>query len=373
MQQQPRILIVDDSRVNIKVLEALLVPRGYAVLTATSGEQALEKVAQEKPDLVLLDIHMPCMDGHEVCAKLREDPATRLLPVVMVTSSDEEDEKLKSIEAGADDFIPKPVNRLELLARVKSLLRLKEYHDTIETQAAQLAEWNRVLEDRVKHQVGELERLGRLRRFLSPQLADVIGSSGSDTMLQSHRQQIAVLFCDLRGFTAFVDSTEPDTVMEFLREYHEALGGIIFHYGGTLEHFEGDGVMVFFNDPVPCPEPAETAVSMAMAMRERVQELTTDWRKRGHELGFGVGIAFGSATLGMIGFEGRRDYGAVGTVVNLAARLCSQASDGQILVDEETYTGVEGLVEGRETTGLSLKGLARPLAVFELTGWLNSA
>src|SRR5581483_3912379 len=331
MDRPARILVVDDAPTNIRLLEALLVPQGYTVISATSGAQALEKVASEQPDLVLLDVVMPGMDGLEVCRRLREDPATRLLPIVMVTASGDQN-KLPAIEAGADDFITKPLEKAELLARVKSLLRIKEYHDTIQRQAAELAEWNRTLEARVQQQLAELERLGRLRRFLSPQLADAILSSGDERVLESHRREITVVFTDLRGFTAFAAMAEPEDVMVVLREYHAAMGELIFEYEGTLERFAGDGLMVFFNDPFPCDDPAGRAVRMAVAMRERVDELARDWHRRGHQLDFGVGIAQGYATLGRVGFEGRFDYAAIGTVTNLASRLCGEAQPDQILV-----------------------------------------
>jgi class 3 adenylate cyclase/CheY-like chemotaxis protein len=361
--QRPRVLAVDDTPHNIRLLEAVLAPRGYTIIAATSGSEALQKVAEERPDLVLLDIVMPGMDGYEVCRRLRDDPATCLLPVVMITASGEQ-EKIKAIEAGADDFIPKPFNQSELLARVKSLLRIKQYHDTIQSQAEELAEWNRSLEERVRQQVEELERVGRLRRYLSPQLAEVIMSSGDEKLLESHRRQIAVLFCDLRGFTAFSETAEPEEVMAVLREYHEAMGSLIFEHEGTVGHFAGDGLMVFFNDPLPCPDPAPRAVRMAVAMRERMAELAQAWRKRGHELGFGVGVALGYATLGQIGFEGRFDYGAIGSVVNLASRLCDEAEPGQILISQRVQAEVEELAETEPIGEFSLKGFTRPVSAY---------
>jgi adenylate cyclase len=377
-----RILLVDDTPVNLKVLHNVLAPRGYEVVEATSGAEALEKVAAVRPDLVLLDVLMPGMDGYEVCLRLRDDPATAMLPIVMITASGEQ-QRLTALKAGADDFIQKPFNQAELLARVKSLLRIKEYHDTIvgqaarlETQAArleaqsvELAELNRTLEVRVQQQVDELARMRRLRRFLAPQLAELIVSSGDESALDSHRREITVVFCDLRGFTAFAETSDPEDVMGVLREYHAVLGELIFKFEGTLERFTGDGVMVFFNDPVPCPDPAVRAVRMAVAMRERVAELAQQWRRQGHQLGFGLGIAQGYATLGRIGFEGRFDYGAIGTVTNLAARLCEIAQDGQILVAERACAAVEELAELQPVQELELKGFHRSMTAYNVVGW----
>jgi adenylate cyclase len=360
-----RILVVDDTPHNIKLLEAVLLPRGYGVIPATSGPEALAKVVSDPPDLILCDVVMPGMDGYEVCRRLREDPATRLLPVVMITASGEQ-EKIKAIEAGADDFVLKPFNQSELLARVKSLIRIKEYHDTIQAQAAELAAWNQTLEERVRQQVEELDRVGRLRRFLAPQLAELIVTAGDERILESHRREITVVFTDLRGFTAFAEIAEPEDVMGVLREYHVAMGELIFRFQGTLERFTGDGLMVFFNDPIPCPDPPARAVRMAVAMRERVDELALGWRRRGHDLGFGVGVAVGYATLGRIGFEGRYDYGAIGSVTNLAARLCGEAAPGQILISQRVHLMIEELVEAEPLGELTLKGFHRPVDVYNV-------
>jgi class 3 adenylate cyclase/CheY-like chemotaxis protein len=371
MAERDVILVVDDVAQNLRLLDAVLSPRGYEVCTADSGEEALSVLADHPPDLVLLDILMPGLDGYEVCRRIRQDPATAFLPVVMITASGDQ-EKVLAIEAGADDFIAKPFDQAELLARVASLLRVKHYHDTIERQAAELAEWNRELEERVAAQVEELERMGRLRRFLSPQLADLIVSSGDESFLESHRRDITVVFCDLRGFTTFAETTEPEEVMEVLSEYHAALGELIFRFEGTLERFAGDGLMVFFNDPLPCPDAADRAVRMAVAMRGRAQGLAEEWARRGTKLGLSIGIAQGYATLGRIGFEGRFDYAAIGTVTNLAARLCSEADPWQIVVTQRVQAAAEHIVVSEPLGDLTLRGFSKPIAAYDIRG-LNSA
>jgi DNA-binding response OmpR family regulator len=359
-----KILVVDDVPQNVRLLEAILGSHGYAVTSASSGADALDSVSAELPDLVLLDIQMPGMNGYEVCRRLREHPESRFLPIVMVTSSDAE-VRVDAIEAGADDFITKPFNQQELLARVRSLLRIKHYHDTIQSQAAELAEWNRTLEARVAQQVEELEKMGRLRRFLSPTLAELILSS-DESILESHRREIAVLFADLRGWTAFSVSTEPEEVMGVIREFHEAMGKLIHRFEATVGWFAGDGLMVWFNDPIPCPDPAVQAVSMAVAMRTEMTDRTAGWRRRGHELDFSVGVALGYATLGRIGFDGRYDYGAVGSVMNLASRLCDAAGSGKILVSERVFAETEHVVEAEPSGEVTLKGFGKPINAFSI-------
>ena len=339
MRTPPRILIVDDNPMNLDILQTRLTVHGYEILTATDGEEALATAREKRPDLILLDVMMPKMDGFEVCRHLKADSTLPFMPIVMVTAKADPKDIVAGLEAGGDEYLTKPVDQASLVARVKSMLRIKALHDTVqeqaarlEAQSAQLADWNRTLEQRVAEQLAELERVGRLKRFLSPQLADLIVSAGGEKLLESHRREITVVFCDLRGFTAFSETAEPEEVMGVLGDYHRAMGSLIFQFEGTLERFAGDGMMVFFNDPLPCPDPAARAVRMAVAGRERVRELTEAWRKRGHQLDLGVGIAMGYATLGKIGFEGRFDYGAIGTVTNLASRLCDEASAGQILI-----------------------------------------
>jgi adenylate cyclase len=361
------ILAVDDLPQNLRLLDAVLSPRGYRVLTASSGEEALGMLPTAGVDLVLLDILMPGLDGYEVCRRIRASEEFAYLPVVMITASGEQ-EKVRAIEAGADDFVSKPFDQGELLARVASLARIKRYHDTIERQADELAAWNVELEARVDAQVAELERVNRLRRFLSPQLVDVVLDSGDEGVLASHRREIVVVFCDLRGFTSFAEASEPEEVMGVLAEYHHALGELIHRYEGTLERFTGDGLMVFFNDPFPVDDPAGRAVAMAVAMRERVAELADGWSRRGNDLGFGIGIAQGYATLGRIGFEGRFDYAAIGSVTNLAARLCAVADAGQILVAQRVYSAAEGLATGEPVGELDLRGFSRPVRAYAITG-----
>jgi adenylate cyclase len=355
-----RILVVDDIPANVRLLEAILRPRGYEILTAGSGPEALDAVINNQPDLVLLDIVMPGMDGYEVSQRLRGTAAGAVLPVVMVTASGNE-QKLRALEAGADDFIAKPFDQAELLARVRSLLRVKEYHDVIESQAAELAEWNRTLKTRVDEQVAELERLGRLRRYLSPQIAELVLSSPDETVLKSHRREVAVLFCDLRGFTAFSEEVEPEEVIAALADFHDAVGPLINSFAATVGGFTGDGLMVFFNDPLPCPDPAGRAIRLAVAMRERMSSVTERWNGLGHELGFAVGVAVGYATLGEVGFAGRYDYTAHGSVINLAKRLCDSAASGQIVISPPVRTAVEQLAEVEPLGDLRLKGFTKPV------------
>jgi len=361
------VLAVDDLEQNLRLLDAVLSPRGYNVLTALSGHDALEQLSQHEVDLVLLDIVMPGMDGYEVCRRIRAVPQWRFLPVVMITASGSQ-EKRQALEAGADDFVSKPFDQAELIARVASLARLKLYHDTIEWQAAELAQWNVELEARVASQIDELERVNRLRRFLSRQVVDIVLDSGDETVLSSHRRDIVVVFCDLRGFTPFAEASEPEEVMGVLSEYHAVLGELIDRYEGTLERFTGDGVMVFFNDPFPIDEPARRAMEMAIAIRDRVGDLAAQWDRRAIDLSIGIGVAQGFATLGRIGFEGRFDYAAIGSVTNLAARLCAAASGGQILVAQRAFAAVEDLIDASPVGELDVRGFSRPVRAYAVDG-----
>ena len=361
-----KILVVDDVAVNVKLLADLLGAKGYRTCTAASGREALATLESEHPDLVLLDVMMPGMSGYEVCAAIRANPAHAMLPVVLVTALDPAQERAKGLDAGADDFLTKPVSQHELLARVRSLLRVKSLYDELLQQKSELAELNRTLEARVDEGVRQLEKVGRLKRFFSPQLAELIVAGGAEDPLKSHRREITVVFLDLRGFTSFTETADPEDVMAVLGEYHAVIGRLVLAHEGTLERFTGDGIMVFFNDPVPVADPAPRAARMALAMQEEIGRLAGDWARRGHTLAMGVGIAQGFATIGGIGFPGRIDYGAIGTVTNLAARLCGEAHGGEILVSQRVRAALGDGFDLEPAGELVLKGFLRPVPAFRV-------
>ena len=362
-----RILVVDDVAQNVRLLADVLGAHGYDVLTAADGEAALELAESEAPDLVLLDVVMPGIDGYAVCESLRKGADTAMVPVIMVTSSVGQ-EKLRAIEAGADDFIPKPFDQHELLARVRSLLRIKRYHDTIELQAAELAELNRTLEARVEVQVGELARLRRLQRFLSPQLANAIVSSGDESFLTHHRREVTIVFADLRGWTRFVDAVDPEELMQVLGEFHAVVGRLVKRFDATVGFLEGDGVQLFFNDPFEVPDASERAVRLGCALLDEMAAVIARWGQRGYDLDVGVGIALGFATCGEVGFEGRSDYAAIGAVTNLASRLADEAGGGEVLISQRLCAELAELVEVGPARELVLKGFPRPVTAFAVSG-----
>ncbi len=353
-----RILVVDDQRTNAEMVAGLLRNLGYEIDIAQDGAEALRLVEAQAPDLVVSDILMPGMDGYELCRRLRASPATALLPVILVTSAEAQSERIKGVEAGADDFLAKPVNWPELFARVKRLLQVKALQDEIK-------DLNAKLEQRVREQVAQLERLSRMKRFFSRAVAEAIVAGGEE-LLEPHRREITAVFLDLRGFTAFTDRADPDEVMDLLREYHATLGRTVDEFGGTLEHFAGDGVMIFFNDPIEVENPAERAIRMALALQRAFNPIAEAWAKLGHEVGLGIGIAQGDTTLGVIGFEQRWEYAAIGNVPNLAARLCGSAHAGEIVLDLQTEQDIVHIAETEFVGALSLRGFQQPVPAFRL-------
>src|SRR5512145_103833 len=352
-----RILVVDDQRTNAEMIAGLLRNLGYEIDIAQDGDEALRLVEAKAPDLIVSDILMPGIDGYELCRRLRASSATALLPVILVTSA-EQTERIKGVEAGADDFLTRPVNWPELFGRVRRLLQVKGLQDEIKNLNAKL-------EHRVRDQVAQLERLSRMKRFFSRAVAEAIVAGGEE-LLEPHRREITAVFLDLRGFTSFTDRADPDEVLELLRAYHATLGRTVDEFGGTLEHFAGDGVMIFFNDPIEVDNPAERAVRMALALQRAFNPIADAWAKLGHDVGLGIGIAQGDTTLGVIGFEQRWEYAAIGNVPNLAARLCGSAHAGEIILDLQTEQDIVHIAETEFVGALSLRGFQQPVPAFRL-------
>jgi adenylate cyclase len=350
-----RILVVDDTPFNRRLLVRLLEGIGHTAIEAADGRQALDRLrdeAAEPIDLVLLDIVMPEMDGHETLAALKADERLRETPVIVISAVDELDSVVRCIRGGAADYLPKTVDPEILRARIEASLAQKRFRDnerellsTIDRQRSQLA------------------------RFLSPQVAALVSSADGEAMLAGHRREITAMFCDLRNFTAFSETAEPEEVLGFLRAYHAAMGALVVEHEGTLEHFAGDGFMTFFNDPVLQPDHAARAIGMAVAMRDRFAELSAEWRRRGHVLEIGIGIATGYATLGRIGFEGRYDYGAIGNAIILASRLSAEAGPGEILVAGRTFAEAEAdaRITAEPAGERSLKGFSRTIETYAIS------
>jgi adenylate cyclase len=353
-------LVVDDSRVNRLVLVRQLAVLGLESLEAENGAEALELVRAHAPDIdvVLLDVIMPELDGYETLAAMKADEATRHIGVIIVSGVEELDSVVRCIELGATDYLVKPINPRILEARLNASLAAKRLRDL---------ELAHVEQERAFTATIERQR-AELARFLSPQIADLVSSPEGEQLLTGHRREITVAFGDLRGFTTFAEQAEPEVLFSVLGEYHRMMGEAIAEHEGTLEHFAGDGVMVFFNDPIAQPDHVERAVRMASAMRDRFQPLSDRWRKGGYELGFGVGIAVGYATLGRIGFEGRYDYGAIGNVTILASRLSSRAGANQILLSQRAAAMVEGIVPIEPVGEIEIKGLSRPVQASNVVG-----
>ncbi len=355
--ERPTVLVVDDTPANLDLLVDVLRP-DYRTTVAISGARALRLIADgPAPDLVLLDVMMPGLDGYEVCRRLKADPSTRSIPVIFVTALGDADDEARGLQMGGVDYLTKPFSPAIVMARVKTHLALAAH--------------TRTLEQRVADGVAELQRVARLKRYFSPPIVDLLLSGAADDPLRSHRSEVSAVALDLRGFTAFTETADPEDVMRVLREYHESMGALIMAHGGTLEHFAGDGMMIYFNDPLPIEDPAGVAVRMAMGMQERFGALLADWRRRGYDVSMGIGIAHGYATIGTIGFEGRRDYGVIGTVTNLAARLCGESSGGEILVSQRVAGLVAHSVRTELVGELHLKGFHRPMPTYVVRGPLD--
>ena len=369
------VLIVDDTPANVALLSEVL-KSDYRTKVAINGDKALQfAFSQDPPDLVLLDIMMPGISGYEVCERLKADPRTRDIPVIFVTAMSEVEDETKGLEVGGVDYVTKPISPPIVRARVKTQLALYEQKrqlgkliGQLEAQAVELANWNRTLEQRVADGVAEVAKLGRMKRFFSPQVSELILRGGNDDPMKSHRREITVVFLDLRGFTAFAETAEPEEVMGVLHEYHGEMGRLIMAHQGTIEHFAGDGIMIFFNDPVVIDNPAAAAVRMSIAMQANFLPLMQRWKKRGYDLHMGIGIAKGYATIGIVGFEGRQDYSAIGSVCNLASRLCGEARGGQILVTQRVEAFVADFANTELVGELSLKGFHRPVPTFSVLG-----
>ena len=360
------VLVVDDSRVNRALLTRAVQEQGYDVAEAENGQDALARLAKDggrEIDAVLLDLEMPEMDGYETLRRMKADPRLRHVPVIIISAVDDLASVVRCIEMGATDYLPRPFDAAILRARLSASLATKHLHDLEREYTARQAELLATIE----------RQRAELAHFLSPQVAALVSSQEGHALLEGHRRLITAVFCDLRGFTAFSETAEPEELFGVLREYQGAMGELVVEYGGTLEHFAGDGLLVFFNDPQPVADHEEQAVRMAVAMRTRFETLQQRWHKRGYDLGFGVGIAVGHATLGRIGFEGRYDYGAIGMVVIMASRLSSEAAAGQILLSQRAFAAVEDLVVGESIGDVSLKGFSRPVPVHNVVGLRQEA
>lgn len=369
------ILVVDDTPANLALMVEVLKP-DYRTRIAINGEKALELVfGGEPPDLILLDIMMPGLNGYEVCARIKARPETQGIPIIFVSAMGEVEDETRGLDLGGVDYVTKPISPAIVKARIRTHLAVSQQArelahlvGCLEAQAQELSELNHTLEDRVAQGVQALERMGRLKRFFSPSVVEMLLSGASDDPLRSHRREVAAVFVDLRGFTAFTETSDPEDVMHALNQYHTAMGELVMAHGGTLEHFAGDGMMIYFNDPVEIDNPAAVAVDMAMGMQRRFTVLARDWRRRGYALSMGIGVAQGFATIGAIGYEGRRDYGVIGNVTNMAARLCGEATGGQILVSQRVQGFVADMVRTELVGELALKGFHRPVPAFEILG-----
>ena len=352
------VLVVDDDPLNRQLLSMSIGHLGHVVIEAGNGREAVAQLADHAVDVVLTDIEMPEMDGYALLEHRSGDDRLKAIPFIVISGVEEMASIIQCIGLGAEDYLPKPFDPVLLHARLGATLDKKRMTD-------ELQQLNEHLAERVDEKVAEVERLNSLRRFVSPQLAQAL-ADGGDGILASHRREITAFFCDLRGFTAFSETAEPEEVMDVLHEFHDAVGPIIFDHQGTIAQFTGDGLLVFFNDPVQVEDPAWNAVQLAVAMRDRTGELSAEWKRRGHDLELGIGIAVGYATCGEIGFDGRTEYTAIGTVVNLSARVCGIAAGGQILVTNKVLLAVDDRVQSTSLGDTEFKGISRPVPIHEI-------
>lgn len=360
--KRSKVLVVDDEEFNRELLEAILSIQ-YDVLMACDGQEALKKVNQCPPDIILLDVMMPGIDGYEVCRQLKEEKETAIIPVVMVTALKEKEDRIRGLEAGADDFLTKPIDRAEVLIRVKSLLRIKHLYD-------ELIGINETLEQKVKEQVGHIQNLSRLKQYFSPKLAESLISD--ENLNKIKRKNLTIFFTDIRNFTHFSEIMEPEELLSMLDGYFTEMTKIIFYYGGTVGKFIGDGIMGFFGDPEECPNHAELAVKMALEMQRKAEALSKEtliWSDIPFSIG--IGINTGYVTIGNIGPESHRDYTVIGKHVNLAARLEGEAEPWQILISQGTYSLVKDIVKVEEMGRINVKGFEKPVLIYNVTGLIE--
>ncbi len=362
-----KVLIVDDDSASRFVLADSVSEWGYEVKEVSNGEDAIDSVKSDLPDLILLDIMMPGMDGYEVCRILKNNDETNKIPIIFLTAREKIKNKTKGFEMGAVDYITKPFESLEVKARIETHLALKRAREEVEKANRKLSDLNQNLEERVEQKSRELEKINFLKQFFSPQLIQSFTTGQPEEIMKSHRRNITVVFLDLRGFTSFVNRSTAEETMAVLNEYHQAIGPVIFEYEATLERFTGDGIMVFFGDPVPRSDHAVQAAKMSLKCLSVMKELKTLWGERGHQLhGVGIGIATGEAILGKIGYDKRVDYAAIGNVTNLAARLCGEAPPGHILIAPSTLREIESQFIIEEFGNLQMKGFPDTTMVHNL-------
>lgn len=375
MHTPPRILVVDDQPQNVQILKDRLEGEDYEILTATTGEAALEMATQLEPDLILLDVIMPGVDGNEVCRRLKENVALPFMPVIMITAKSNAQDIITGFEAGADEFLTKPLDQEALMARVKSMLRLKSFHDIARDQAAQLEvqagaleRWNETLEHQIRKQMTDLESMGRFKQFLSPPLAEWVRALGDAEPVMHQRREVTVLCCTLLELTTFVDRTEPEMVFGLLNDYHTSIGPLITQVGSHVEPFAGGELRVVFNAPLPTDQSVCRALNLAVAMRQQLDKLAQTWRSGGYGLDFGIGIAHGDATLGMVAVDGQWDYAVMGSVRQIASRLSTEAQGGKILVSQSVWERMEEGLQAHPAGELTLNGRTDPAPVYEVIG-----